>query len=294
MTQPTRFRYEGLTRWWKGNLHVHSTRSDGGMTPGELVALYAGAGYDFIVLTDHWVAGVPDDLPRPSPLVVIDGVEIDGADATGAPFHIVCIGCRGGIERSMGLEAGMAEARRQGAVFVLAHPLWTGNSAEDSVRHEFDGVEAYNHVAEWLNGKGSSAFHWNWMLDRNSAVFGSAVDDAHINPNHPLWNGGWVHVDAPSPSPEDLIAAIRAGRLYSSRGPVIRSLAANGREVSLSCSPAKFVRLVGPRDRGRRQAALDGACLTEASFTVPDDWSHARIEIEDEAGRKAWTNALFV
>lgn len=294
MTQPARFRYKGLTRWWKGNLHVHSTRSDGGKTPGELVALYAGAGYDFIALTDHWVAGAPDDLPRPSPLVVIDGVEIDGDDATGAPFHVVCIGCRGGIERSMGLEAGMAEARRQGAVFVLAHPLWTGNSAEDAGRHLFDGVEAYNHIAEWLNGKSSGAFHWDRMLDLRPDVFGAAVDDAHINPAHPLWNGGWVHVDAPSPTPEALVAAIRAGRFTSSRGPFIRSLAARGRDVTVSCSPARFVRLVGPRDRGRRQAALDGACLTEASFTVPDDWAHARIEIEDEAGRKAWTNGLFV
>jgi predicted metal-dependent phosphoesterase TrpH len=112
MTQPSRFRYDGLTRWWKGNLHVHSTRSDGGKTPAELAELYAGAGYDFIVLADHWVAGVPDDLPRPSPLTVLDGVELDGDDSTGANFHVVCIGCRGGIDRTMGLEAGMAEAKQ--------------------------------------------------------------------------------------------------------------------------------------------------------------------------------------
>src|SRR5512136_1587792 len=141
MTQPARFRYEGLTRWWKGNLHVHSTRSDGGKTPGELAALYAGAGYDFIVLTDHWVAGVPDDLPRPSPLTVLDGVELDSDGGTGAIFHVVCIGCRSGFSREMGFEAGMAEARRQGAVLVLAHPLWTGNSADDALRYGFDGVE---------------------------------------------------------------------------------------------------------------------------------------------------------
>jgi hypothetical protein len=294
VTHPSRFRYDGLTHWWKGNLHVHSTRSDGGKTPAELAALYADAGYDFIVLADHWVAGCPDDPPHHSPLAVLDGVELDGDDSTGANFHVVCIGCRGGIERAMGLEAAMAEARRQGAVLVLAHPLWTGNTAEDALRHGFDGVEVFNNVTEWLNGKGSGAFYWDRMLDRRPDVFGSAVDDAHINPNHPLWDGGWVHVDAPEPTPEALIAAIRDGRFVSSRGPVIRSLSAQDRMVTVSCSPATFIRLVGPATLGQRLAALDGPPLTEGVFTVPDDWAHARIEIEDEAGHKAWTNALFV
>ncbi len=289
-----RFRYDGLTRWWKGNLHVHSTRSDGGKSPAELTGMYSDAGYDFIVLTDHWVAGVPAELPEPCPLAVLDGVELDGDDATGAYFHVVAIGCRDGIDRAMGLEAAMVEARRQGAVLVLAHPLWTGNSAEDALRHGFDGVEIYNHVTEWLNGKSCGAYHWDRMLDRCSATFASAVDDAHINANHPTWNGGWVYVDAPDRSPAALIAAIRAGRFVSSRGPSIETFEAQGREVSVTCSPVRFARLVGPTHRGQRIVAADGQPLTRAAFIVPEDWAHARIEIEDDRGRRAWTNALFV
>jgi len=293
MASTPRFRYEGLTRWWKGNLHVHSTRSDGGKTPAELAALYAAAGYDFIVLADHWVAGSPPDLPQPSTLTVLDGVELDGDDSTGAYFHVVCIGCRDGIDREMGLEAAMAEARRQGAALVLAHPLWTGNSADDALRHGFDGVEAFNNVADWLNGKSSGAFHWDRMLDRSASTFGSAVDDAHINADHPTWNGGWVHVNAPTSTPAALLEAIKAGRFVSSRGPVIHSLSASGREVAVRCSPVRFIRLVGPANHGRRLAAREGPLLTEGAFAVPEDWTHARIEIEDERGRRAWTNALF-
>lgn len=287
------FRYENLSRWWKGNLHVHSTRSDGGKTPAELAALYAGAGYDFIALTDHWVAGTPSDLPNPSPLLVLDGVELDGDDGTGAGFHVVCLGCRDGIDRAMGLEAAMAAARRQGAVLVLAHPLWMGNSAEDALRHRFDGVEAYNGVTDWLNGKDSGAFHWERMLESSVDTFGCAVDDAHVSADHPTWNRGWVHVDAPSPTPEALLSAIGAGRFVSSCGPTIGGLSARERDVTVTCSPVRFIRLVGPTHLGRRVAALDGPPLTTATFTVPDEWAHARIEIEDGAGRRAWTNALF-
>jgi hypothetical protein len=225
--------------------------------------------------------------------VVLDGVELDGHDATGAYFHVVAIGCRDGIDRESGLEAAMAEARRQGALLVLAHPLWTGNSAEDALRHGFEGVEVYNNVAEWLNGKSSGAFHWDRMLDRSTAVFGSAVDDAHVNADHPTWNGGWVAVDAPVRTPAALLAAIRAGRFVSSRGPTIETLEAEGSEVTVTCSPVRFARLVGPAHRGQRLAAADAQALTRATFVVPEDWAHARLEIEDDRGLRAWTNALF-
>ena len=41
-------------RWFKGNLHTHTTDSDGQMSPDDCAALYRGRGYDFLSLTDHW------------------------------------------------------------------------------------------------------------------------------------------------------------------------------------------------------------------------------------------------
>lgn len=37
----------------KGCLHVHTTCSDGTLTPQEMTDAYAGRGYDFIAFTDH-------------------------------------------------------------------------------------------------------------------------------------------------------------------------------------------------------------------------------------------------
>lgn len=37
----------------KGALHVHTTCSDGTMTPGEALRVYRDLGFDFIALTDH-------------------------------------------------------------------------------------------------------------------------------------------------------------------------------------------------------------------------------------------------
>lgn len=43
--------------WYKGNLHTHTTNSDGAYTPEETIALYKSKDYDFLALTDHWFHG---------------------------------------------------------------------------------------------------------------------------------------------------------------------------------------------------------------------------------------------
>ena len=47
------FRYDTSKKWFKGNTHLHSTASDGGLGFSEIAELYAGAGYDFLFATDH-------------------------------------------------------------------------------------------------------------------------------------------------------------------------------------------------------------------------------------------------
>ena len=42
-------------RFWRGNLHAHSTLSDGARGPEEVVAAYRSAGYDFAQLSDHFL-----------------------------------------------------------------------------------------------------------------------------------------------------------------------------------------------------------------------------------------------
>ena len=43
-------------RFWRGNLHGHSTLSDGTLTPDEVCRRYREAGYDFISLTEHFLS----------------------------------------------------------------------------------------------------------------------------------------------------------------------------------------------------------------------------------------------
>jgi hypothetical protein len=78
-----------------------------------------------------------------------------------------------------GLEAALQSARQQGALTILAHPHWCGNSLEDVTRFPFDGVEVYNHICHWLNGKGNGLVHWEAALDRSPNALSFAADDGH-------------------------------------------------------------------------------------------------------------------
>src|SRR5450755_1002775 len=42
-----------VTRFQKGNVHTHTTLSDGGSSPEQTIAWYRSHGYQFLALTDH-------------------------------------------------------------------------------------------------------------------------------------------------------------------------------------------------------------------------------------------------
>lgn len=288
-----RFRYDAGGRWYKGNTHIHTTRSDGGMTYAQVTELYAAAGYDFLVAADHWVVSDVAREPETAGLLWLDGVELDGRDETGALYHVVCLGKVTGIVREMGFGPALEAARQQGALLILAHPQWTGNTFDDALRWPFDGVEVYNHVCRWLNGKGEAGAYWNAMLRRRPNTLTFAVDDAHLRPEHPGWNGGWIMVNAAERTPEQIVSAIRRGNYYASTGPQIHAIRWDGRQVEVETSAVQFIRLVGPAYLGQRLGSFDGRRLTGARFTLPTEWSYVYLEIEDEQGRRAWTNTLL-
>jgi hypothetical protein len=288
------FRYFRSNQWLKGNTHIHSTASDGGLEFKELADIYHPAGYDFLFRTDHWVTS---DIQRETgeyPLLWIDGVELDGHDNTGSYLHVVCLGRLTGINQEQGIDAALVSAREQGAIRILAHPHWCGNRLEDAVRWQLEGVELYNHVCHWLNGKSNGLVHWDAALKHNPNTLAFAVDDSHLLPEHPGWNGGWIMVNASECAPSAILNAIRLGKFYSSCGPEFRTISLDGNEVHLEMSPVRFVRLVGPDWKGYRVGSFDGPLITQTNFPIPDDWGYVYVEIEDQQGRRAWTNNLFI
>lgn len=67
-------------KFYKANLHCHSTISDGKLTPEEIKALYSKLGYSIVAYTDHNVM-IPQDELTDDEFLALHGVELDISEA---------------------------------------------------------------------------------------------------------------------------------------------------------------------------------------------------------------------
>lgn len=289
-----KYRYQTAGQWYKGSIHLHTVNSDGHLTFDELVRKYSTEKFDFISITDHWCLTELNGNREALPLMVISGVEIDGYDSLGTYYHVLAIGAslkQPFLTRNFLKTLRLAYS--QGAVLIWAHPHWTGNSLREGMRHKFHGLEVYNHSSECENGSGYALSHWDGMLQHNPDFLGFATDDSHFIPGQPCWNGGWIMVNAASCTQQEILYNIRRGNFYSSQGPSFFSIEYGENTVKVATSPVTYIRLIGPRMSGQHINALDKEPIRQAEFELPPDWHSARLEIEDAAGKKAWSNPLW-
>jgi hypothetical protein len=291
-------------RFWRGNLHTHSTLSDGLRSPEEVCRFYEAHGYDFLALTEHFLEhyGWPivDTRPyRSDRFTTFIGAELHPAEdrmELGAPWHILAVGLPLDFAPSPREETGPQLAQRAldaGAFVVAAHPQWYAMTDRDvDALGAIHALEIFNASAADDNDAADAAYMLDILLARGKRITACATDDAHFVPNTRDRAAGWTMVKSESLDPDALLAALKAGDYYSSTGPVIHDLVVEpGKRLYLRTSPANRVFLLGgPAEY--RMVGEQG--LTEAEFDL-SDWNreYARVVVRDDAGRKAWTNPLW-
>jgi hypothetical protein len=302
MEMETAFSHPG--RWWRGNLHTHSTLSDGRRSPEEVCRFYERQGYDFLSLTDHFLEqyGWPlaDTRPfRSQTFTTIIGAELHSAQdrmELGAPWHIVAVGLPLDFAPPPIEETGPALAGRalaSGAYVVAAHPQWFTMTDRDlAALGPIDALEIFNASCADDNDTAESAYMLDLALVRGQRLTACATDDAHFVLDTRDRAAGWVMVKSETLEPDALVAALKAGHYYSSSGPEIHSLDVTpSRCLTLRCSPANRVFLLG----GPAKYKMVGEQgITEAEFDL-SDWTqpYTRVLVRDDAGRKAWTNPIW-
>jgi hypothetical protein len=308
--------------WLKAALHTHTARSDGDLDPGAHVRHHEWMGFDVCAITDHWTLTFEKSTER---CVVITGAEL-AADpiAPGRYTEILAIGIDelpedpGGDRRHWGrIDAyefrtfsGLATAgdyiRGQGGVSFVAHPYWSGLPFEVlfAAAEHTDGIELFNSSAERENGRGDSSYVWDLLLEAGARPWGFATDDSH----YPGFDVGdaWTMVRATERSEAAVLQALRRGHTYASAGPAIVDVQADGDAIEVRCSPARSVVLMSRYEtgwavradaRGRQENARvlerdNRGAVLGARFTPPIELPYRRVVVEDERGRRAWTNPL--
>jgi len=290
-------------RFYRGNLHAHSTNSDGSRRPEELAHLYREAGYDFLAITDHFRQryGFPITDTRPyrrQGFTTLLGAELHApATALGEDWHLLAVGLPHDFPPRHPSEGGPELARRAveaGAFVGIAHPAWYGLTPADaeSLEGAAHAVEVYNHSASEDNDRGGGWYLADALLAEGARLNAYAADDAHLREGAPDAFGGWVEVRSETLEPEAILAALKAGYYYSSQGPEIHAVEVGGKSVAVRHSPARAVFLGG---RATARARVLGEGITECELPLaPFAGSHFRATVVDAAGRRAWTNPVWL
>ena len=296
-------------RFWRGNLHTHSTRSDGVLSPEEVCRRYKAEGYDFMALTDHFVGayGYPivDTVPmRDAGFTTILGAELhSGAMANGELWHILAVGLPADFAPSnspsfvpvAGQETGAEIAARAvaaGAFVAIAHPQWSGLTLADartiSAAH---AVEIYNHGCAMGCDRPDGFAIADLLLTEGRKLTLIATDDAHFSePDH---FGGWVMVKAEANEPEALLSALKAGHFYSSQGPELRDVRIEGGKLIVECSAVSSIVALG---WGTGAKAVHGHSMTRGEVPLDrlNNSPWIRAAVIDAAGKRAWSNPIWL
>ncbi|MEZ4522490.1 MAG: CehA/McbA family metallohydrolase [Thermomicrobiales bacterium] len=289
--------------FYRGNLHSHSTVSDGVLTPEQVVDLYRTQGYDFISLTDHfgemWDFAIADTTNlRDDDFTTIIGAELHTPGlASGLPWHILAVGLPLDFAATTEGETGPELAQRAadaGAFVGIAHPAWYSLQMDEARNIEAaHAVEIYNETCAALNDRGESWYVADMLLSEGRKLSAFGTDDLHMSmETRPDAFGAWVWVRAESPEPNLLVDALKTGDYYTSQGPKIHDISIAGSEIAISCSPATSVYLTGA---ARNAYQRHGHGLVEARFPIDIfEGSYCRVTIVDQAGQRAWSNPIWL
>lgn len=285
--------------WLKGNLHSHSTVSDGFFTPEQLATMYAEKGYDFLSMTDHNVYVAHDELPEEQ-ILLMTGVEHDIAYSDTKCIHVVGIGqpekeatdyaCRCYHKEELADQQLLDMMYQDGQFVTLAHPIWSRMEPEEVLAlHNFHAIEVFNNGTEHLGHGGNAEIYWDMLLRRGYKVLGTCSDDVHGGVD--LF-GGWLWVKAADRSKKAIMDALFRGDYYSSTGPVIEDFGIDNGKVYVKCSPCREIHFVAYDPRGLSLFAED-TLLTEGVCPLSGREAYVRAVCVDENGHSAWTNPIF-
>ncbi len=276
-------------KWYKGNLHTHTTDSDGQKTPEEVKRLYRDMGYDFLALTDHWHVNEPEDFDG---MLVLSGCEYDWMKD--GCYHIVGYGLvdKPALVRGDMPQKCIDEIKRCGGVATLAHPAWSLQRTDDMVRLSgVDCTEIYNSVS----GYPYSARPYSGLLIDIATAMGfravlTAADDTHFYKDEV--GRGFVYVRAPELSRDAIIRAILRGDVVATNGPFVSAEVEDGYFVVRCGEGCKYVQFFSNLYYSP-ETTKTGAPLYEARFRLTPNVRFIRAEAVGFDGKTAYTQYCY-
>ncbi len=297
-------------QWFKGDIHLHSDRSDGRASVFRIRERLRECGFDFAAIADHDCFYPVDEQTAP---ILIGNSEMRSAEGG----DVLTLFAEVSQEPGASVQDLIDRTRAKGGLPVLAHPKigeygttkhhWAYPChALIGKYHGYAGIEVYTHNigsgfqtaidrfdAVWIAGcLGSRAPVAIWAL---------ATSDAHdldfIMPDV------GILVSATECSESALRVAIQEGRFYSLADSCARfiDITIDGNRLRIKADNAKMIRLKGcpqPQNTGDRTTlgvewAGDGESVS-CEYEIKGTEGFVRAEASDRHGNFIYSNPIRI
>jgi hypothetical protein len=300
--------------WFKGNTHTHTNGCDGDSSPEVVAQWYKDRGYQFLVLTDHYMITIPQP---PSSMVGGTFLLIPGEELT-------CWGRLSDIDTTAlniahdipaltdktllgGLQKGIDAVRAASGTPVINHPNmnWrldqqTILGARDCRLFElFNGYSSANNEGD--DGHPSMEDVWDFLLTAGMRIYGIAADDTHyFNDSAARFakpGTGWVVVRSRSLDADEIVRSLDSGLFYSSTGVELADvritplrLEIQIKERGMTDCTTDFIAAGGRVLRSTRE----NPAVYDLSAGLARELTYIRARVTDSSGSHAWVQPVFV
>ena len=315
-------------QWYKGNLHCHTTNSDGRLSPAEAAELFRSHGYHFLCLSDHDLYSDYRPSFNRGDFILLPGLEAS------AVLYESSTGLRKKVHHLhgiLGTEEMQAQASHalfhhketfpvaryydtwdgakvaqqladtlsaRGMFVTYNHPVWSRvEEAEFLPIKGLWALEIYNYGTVNESYTGYDELHWDSFLRQGRHLFAFAADDNHNEGTFPDALGGYIMVKSPELSHEALVQNLLCGNFYASSGPQIFDWGIREGVAYVDCSPVCRIDFIAGNSINDGCSCLSPSpshTLTHGEYRLKGHESYVRVRCSDLFGHTAWSNPLFL
>lgn len=310
-------------KFYKVNMHSHTTLSDGRQTPEEVKQAYKDNGYSAVAFTEHTHLHDVSHLTDES-FVALTSYEMAFSDSKSVPFcfyegaphcfshaeavhlnlyakdpHNTKIIDLAPIKEKYGeftvdtFNEAIRQAKEQGFLVCYNHPNWSLNTYPlYSQLRGLDAIEITNGASNRSSDNDYAPQVYEQMARSGIRISCFAGDDNHGTVH---FFKAWTMVKADELSYDALMGAIERGDCYASDGPEIYELYVEDGAVTVKCSDEYGI-FYSTGGRGK-QCRLDESYenpINSATFKIDPNDLYFRITVRDARGRHANTRIYYL
>jgi len=298
---------DGEKKYLKGNLHTHTTKSDGKYSLDEVLGIYQENDYDFIGITDHDVfcnENVNSDI------VLLHGIEVScmyrGKDKNKGEYaHFSCFSPYDNknnkiyyYENVLELQQNINKLKEKYCLVQFNHPLFSKFLDNEFISFEgYDLIEVYNHKDfKEETGMQNAEQLIRTLLNNHKKVIITAGDDFHgpyKKIKNDKCNGGYIMVEA-NKNELDIINAIKSGKFYATTAPKILDYRIEEGILKITTSPVKNIIFYSNMRKCKNIFDENDKEIISGQYELKGDEFYIWVKVIDKNGKIAWTQPLYI